>query len=192
MPFLQIVSGKYRVRIVVPAELRPYLPPPHTGKANLTRALGTGNEREANRLAVPWIADFQAAITSAASITENPHGYDWITRYRAYHRGQNRFPPEARLFPLHPALALPETRTKPVPFDRIIVLWAKQTNAPKKGKQDMETKCGRFAEWLGHDDMARVGFEKCRDYHDAMIGSPCVSIAEIGKPLVSGGTSASL
>ena len=192
MPFLQIVSGKYRVRIVVPAELRPYLPPPHTGKANLTRALGTGNEREANRLAIPWIADFQAAITSAASITENPHGYDWITRYRAYHRGQNRFPPEARLFPLHPALALPETRTKPVPFDRIIVLWAKQTNAPKKGKQDMETKCGRFAEWLGHDDMARVGFEKCRDYRDAMIGSPCVSIAEIGKPLVSGGTSASL
>src|SRR6516225_2767778 len=91
MPFLQIVSGKYRVRIVVPPELRPYLLPPHTGKANLTRALGTGNEREANRLAVPWIADFQAAITSAASITENPHGYDWVTRYRAHQRGQNRF-----------------------------------------------------------------------------------------------------
>ena len=34
------------------------------------------------------------------------------------------------------------------PFDRIILLWAKQTSAPKKGKQDMETKCGRFAEWL--------------------------------------------
>ena len=63
MPYLQIVNGKYRVRIVVPPELRPYLPPPHTGKTNLTRALGTGNEREANRLAVPWIADFQAAIT---------------------------------------------------------------------------------------------------------------------------------
>ena len=108
-------------------------------------------------------------MTSAASITENPHGYDRITRYRAYHRGQNRFPPEARLFPPHPALALPETQTKPVPFDRIILLWAKQTNAPKKGKQDMETKCGRFAEWLGHDNMARVDFENCRDYRDAMI-----------------------
>jgi hypothetical protein len=57
MPFLQVVNGKYRVRIVVPPELRPYLPPPYTGKANLTRALGTGNEREANRLAIPWIAD---------------------------------------------------------------------------------------------------------------------------------------
>src|ERR1700751_1316393 len=92
MPFLQIINGKYRVRIVVPPELRPYLPPPHTGKTNLTRALGTGNEREANRRAVAWIADFQAAITSAASITENAHGYDWITRYRAYHRGQNGSP----------------------------------------------------------------------------------------------------
>jgi hypothetical protein len=88
MPFLQIVNGKYRVRIVVPPELRPYLPPPYTGKANLTRALGTGNEREANRLAVPWIADFQAAITSAASVTENPNGYDWITRYSADHPGE--------------------------------------------------------------------------------------------------------
>src|SRR6201998_2650793 len=107
MPFLQLVDGKYRVRIVVPPELRPYLPPPHTGKANLTRALGTGNEREANRLAVTWIADFQAAITSAASIIENLHGYDWITRYRAYRRGQNRFPPGARLFPSQPALAVP-------------------------------------------------------------------------------------
>jgi hypothetical protein len=76
---------------VAPSELRPYLPRPHTGKASLTRPMGTGNEREANRLAIPWIADFQVTITSAASITENPHGYDWITRYRAYHHGQNRF-----------------------------------------------------------------------------------------------------
>jgi hypothetical protein len=51
MPYLQIVNGKYRRRLVAPPELRPYLTPPHTGKANLTRALGTGNEREANRLA---------------------------------------------------------------------------------------------------------------------------------------------
>src|ERR1700746_1576915 len=104
MPYLQIVNGKYRVRIVVPPEFRPYLPPPHTGKANLTRALGTGNEREANRLAVALIADFQAANTSAASISEKPHGYDLITRYRSYDRSQNRFPPEARLFSPHPAL----------------------------------------------------------------------------------------
>jgi hypothetical protein len=39
----------------------------------------------------------------------------------------------------------------------------------EKGNQDMGAKCGRFAEWLGYDDMARVGFENCRDYRDAMI-----------------------
>src|ERR1700740_18064 len=112
MPYLQIANGKYRVRIMVPPDLRPYLPPPHTGKANLTRALGTGNEREANRLAVPWIADFQAAITSAASIAENPDGYDWVMRYRAYHHGRNPLLPEVRPFSPHSAPALPETQTK--------------------------------------------------------------------------------
>jgi hypothetical protein len=49
MPFLQEVNGKLRVRIKVPDELVPHLPPPHTGKHYLTKALGTANEREANR-----------------------------------------------------------------------------------------------------------------------------------------------
>ena len=43
----------------------------------------------------------------------------------------------------------------------------------------METKCGRFAEWLGHDDMARVGFENCRGYRDAMIDEGNLSSGSI-------------
>jgi hypothetical protein len=43
----------------------------------------------------------------------------------------------------------------------------------------METKCGRFAEWLGHDDMARVGFENCREYRDAMIDEGDLSSGSI-------------
>src|SRR5215469_8585284 len=39
MPYLQVVKGKYRVRMVVPPELRPII-----GQANLTKWLGTGNE----------------------------------------------------------------------------------------------------------------------------------------------------
>jgi len=73
MPYLQLVDGIYRVRIVVPDDLRPHLLPPHTGKANLTKALGTGNKAEANRLAIPWIAEFQAAMTTAAEIKRNPN-----------------------------------------------------------------------------------------------------------------------
>jgi hypothetical protein len=64
LPFLQIVNGKYRVRIVVPPELRPYLPPPHTGKANLTRALGTGTEREANTLVQPCCHNLQELLNT--------------------------------------------------------------------------------------------------------------------------------
>jgi hypothetical protein len=77
-----------------------------------------------------------------------------------------RIPPR-RVFSHHTRRwALPETQTQP--FDRIILLWAEQTIAPKKGNQDMEAKCGRFVEWLGHHDMARVGFENCRNYRDAI------------------------
>jgi hypothetical protein len=58
MPYLQVVKGKYRVRMVVPPEL-----PPIIGQANLTKWLSTGNEPEANRLSVPWIAKFQERST---------------------------------------------------------------------------------------------------------------------------------
>jgi hypothetical protein len=65
MGYLQRVKGSFRVRIVVPPELQPHLPPPYTGKGNLIKGLGTGNEREANRLAVPIIADFLGLIDHA-------------------------------------------------------------------------------------------------------------------------------
>ena len=63
MPYLQKVRDEWRVRIkVLPAEIRPHLPFPHTGKKNLTKALGTTDEREANRLAIPVIAELQGII----------------------------------------------------------------------------------------------------------------------------------
>jgi len=65
MGYLQRVKGIYRVRIVVPPELQRHLPPPYTGKKNLIKGLGTGNEREAKRLAVPYIADFLGLIDHA-------------------------------------------------------------------------------------------------------------------------------
>ena len=85
------------LRIVVPDDLKPHLPPPHAGKASLTKALGTGNKAEANRLSVPWIAEFQAAIAKAAEIRRNPVLHDWIGRYACYHPGENPFAPEQRI-----------------------------------------------------------------------------------------------
>jgi hypothetical protein len=48
-------------------------------------------------------------------------------------------------------------------------MWADNTNAPKRGKQDKTTKVNRFAAWLGHNDMARVTFKECRDYRDSLV-----------------------
>jgi integrase len=173
MPFLQLVSGKYRVRIVVADDLRPHLPPPHTGKESLTKALGTGDEREANRLAVPWIAEFQAAINTASRMRQNPTLADWVQRYAHHYPGQSPFPPEGWFSPPHPAiLAAPaEAASKPVTFESIIKFWGK--NKGKQAVGNTKTKCGKFADWLredaGHDDMARVTFANGRDWRDDMI-----------------------
>jgi len=180
MPYLQRVDGIYRVRIVVPDDLKPHLPPPHTGTASLTKALGTGNKAEANRLSVPWIAEFQAAITKAAEIRRNPVLHDWIGRYACYHPGENPFAPEQRIITQNPALILPGTHTKPVTYESIIDKWMDKTkNGKKKGKkarEDMERAVKRFTEWLKlknlpHDDMSQVTFENCRDYRDHLYTS---------------------
>jgi hypothetical protein len=60
-------------------------------------------------------------------------------------------------------------KTEQVTFDFIIEKWAANTNAPKRGKQDKTTKANRFAAWLGHNDMAKVTFEECRDYRDSLL-----------------------
>jgi hypothetical protein len=69
MPYLQEVRGRWRVKVEVPDALQAHLPPPHVGKKNLTKALKTGNEREATRLAVPWIAEFQGIIAATEART---------------------------------------------------------------------------------------------------------------------------
>src|SRR6201987_6207082 len=79
MPYLQLVDGVFRVRIVVPPKLQSHLPPPHTGKASLTKALATGNKAEANRLAVPWLAGFQTILNKGEAAL---HGGDRSKRYR--------------------------------------------------------------------------------------------------------------
>jgi integrase len=177
-PFLQLVRGKYRVRMVVLPELIPHLPPPHTGKKHLTKGLGTGNEREAARLAVPWIAEFQAALGAAAQIVENPDLYDWIGRHQHHYSGASWMAPEGRL---HPAVgaALAAPPVKVVPFEIVIPKWAKSTGAPKKGIGEMEAKCARFIEALGHDNMEAVTFAACRDYRDAMIDDGDLSSGSI-------------
>jgi hypothetical protein len=171
MPYLQLVKGKYRVRMVVPPELQPII-----GKANLTKWLGTGNEPEANRLSVPWIAKFQERIDKAAGRTtalEELRGLDALGYVETIAQAPAVLTKLDK--PLNgwidditgkPAW---KAKTEPVTFDFIIEKWANDTNAPKRGKQDKTTKTNRFAAWLGHDDMVKVTFEECRDYRDSLV-----------------------
>lgn len=62
MSYLQLVKGRYRVRMVVPAALRPII-----GTGSLVKALGTGDRAQADHLAIPHVAEFNARLKAAAA-----------------------------------------------------------------------------------------------------------------------------
>jgi hypothetical protein len=62
MAYLQLVNGSYRVRIVVSPALRAVI-----GKESLVKSLGTRNRSQADRLALPYIAEFKSWIAEAAN-----------------------------------------------------------------------------------------------------------------------------
>ena len=169
----RIISSWTRVRKVVPEGLAPSLPPPHTGKKTLTKKVSSEREH------AEWTAKFLAMIDQAAGRT---------SAFRELARLDDLSLPDL-LRQCPPAIAsfdnligLPVPVAKPseaVIFESMIPKWAKLMNAPKKGIQNMETKSGRFAAWLGHDDMARFTFANCRDYRDFLIEEGVLSATTI-------------
>ena len=159
----RIISSWTRVRKVVPEGLAPSLSPPHTGKKTLTKKVSTEREH------AEWTAKFLAIIDQAAgrtSVLRELTGLDGLSTPDLL----RQCPSVIARFDNLIGLAVPVVKpSEPVIFASMIAKWAKLTNAPKKGLRDMETKSGRFAAWLGHDDMARVTFENCRDYRDFLI-----------------------
>jgi integrase len=160
----RITSSWERVRIVVPDGLSSSLPSPYTGKKSLTKK--ANNEREAAEWTERFLAMLERAKGRTATLRELAEldrlsDEDQIRRVPAVF---GRFLKTIDL-PVPVAEGTPE----PATFESILPKWAKHTNAPKKGIEDRETKCGRFTEYLGHDDMAKVTFENCRDYRDFLI-----------------------
>jgi integrase len=171
MPYLQLVRGKYRVRILVPDHLQAHLPPPHTGKATLTKALKTGNEREANRLSVPHIAEFLGIIAktearvSGLSELAAINCDDVLMNPQQIHHASAVM--QGFLCSLNLPVPVSERLHEPVIFGSMIALWGRGKS--KQAIDNMEAKCRRFTDFLGHDDMTRVAFANCRDWKDEMI-----------------------
>ena len=174
----RITSSWVRVRIVVPDGLSPSLAAPYNGKKHLTRK--TDNDREA----AEWTGRFLAIIEEAK---ERAGAFDELAKFDSLsHDDQIRQGP-AIFAKFHKSVGLPvpvsERTAEPVTFEAMIVRWAKYTNAPKRGRQDMTTKCGRFAAYLTHNDMAKVTFENCRDYRDTLIDEGNLSPGSISNHL---------
>jgi len=159
----RIISSLTRVRKVVPEGLAPSLPPPYTGKKTLTKKVSTEREH------AEWTAKFLAIIDQAAGRTNAVRELarlDGLSTPDLLRQCPSVIARFDNLIGLPAPVVKP---SEPVIFASMIPKWAKLTNAPKKGIQNMETKSGRFAAWLGHDDMARVTFPNCRDYRDFLI-----------------------
>jgi len=169
----RITSSWVRVRKVIPEGLAPSLPPPYTGKKTLTKKVSTEREH------AEWTAKFLAVIDQAAgrtSVLRELAALDGLSTPDLLRQCPSVIARFDNLIGLPVPVAKPP---EPVTFESMIPTWAKLTNAPKKGIQNMETKSGRFAAWLGHDEMAKVSFENCRDYRDFLIDEGHLSATTI-------------
>ena len=164
MGHTQKVKGLYRVRIVVPSELPSHLPPPHAGKKNLIKGLGTGNEREAKRLAVPHIAHFLGLIEQARQQAKLIDPWDG----EAWQVIRNRLvlvppaPPNNYTRPPHPSSAPDALTGDAVSFETMVEQWAREAKVPNRTKRQYLSKANRFVAFLETDRKSR-GLSPCGD-----------------------------
>jgi hypothetical protein len=176
MKHLQFWHGSWRVRQPVLKALQAII-----GRgAYLTESLRTPDLREAERRALPVLAKFRAMLDDAQAALDQQQ-----QRRRAFDdlAGLDHLPVENLICPgrnvtgvltrFHDVLGVEQPNGHvadgPVPFASMIPKWAKFGNKGEKAVEDMTTKCGKFMEWLEHDDMAAVIFEDGRDWRDEMI-----------------------
>ena len=91
--YLQLVNGRWRVRVVVPPALRLVI-----GKSALVKGLGTGNRPKASRLAVRYLAEFRGILAEAAAKVEHYCGvYEHVFKGIEYQYDNNRLVAKSRV-----------------------------------------------------------------------------------------------
>ena len=140
------------------------LPPPYTGLKHLTKKVQTEAEYAETK------ARFLAVIAGAgewATIRRELGDLNGLSVDEIMRRGPAPYRVSARLDQKQDEILgepawKKQPQAEPVYFDVMIPKWAKHHGKGKKSRQDMETKCGVFIEWLrrkhperqDHNDMA--------------------------------------
>jgi integrase len=185
----RVTSANLQVRIVVPDELQWLLPPPHTGKQELIRALGTGNDAEANRLSLPIIAEFLRVLDQARAVL-NPVKVNHVrvplaplkTETKVITTTVTRGGFGSRIVPEDEAKPIVAEQLRPVDepvaaivngervtFASMVAAWARERKIPPRTERLMLSKADRFADFLGHDDMGRVSRDDLIRYKVSML-----------------------
>jgi integrase len=167
MAYLQLWHGKYRVRRPVPKALQQQL---NRGQY-LTRSLGTADPDVAEKLSFAVNAEFQAMLDDAHGRVERQErgaaayaelctleGWsltDLISKhYEAAAIMQEFLATVPGALPM-PAANSEQPSKEAVPFLNLIDDWA-LFNPEPRAKRPLVLHLGRFAEFLGHEDMRRV------------------------------------
>jgi integrase len=157
---IQFYKGSYRVRIGVPADVRPFIV--HRGKhapRELTERLGTSNKCEAKRLAPAILAKFLTQIETARKgetfhiSSETPHLVDIVSSFG------KRVTTDA-----------PRVALEPVTFESILGSWELENEKPS-ARRDMRRNIAKFAAFVGHDDASRVAPQNIIAWKESMLAT---------------------
>jgi hypothetical protein len=169
MPYLQFRAGFYRVRMPVPKHLQEII-----GRGSrLTRALRTADPVEADRLALPVIAEFMDIIAvaeakanwatlkaeadaRAAKIGTFPSFR--INPYEAIERGVMNA--ETGEWLSHPSDLFNAPQPAAAPSERVsmsdlLALWIGERKPPPRSQVAYRGKVNRLVDFLGHDDAGK-------------------------------------
>jgi len=167
----EVRPGIYKVRIVVAADLRDYLPGERKGKKNLSKVFEASNERVMQKLAAPIVAEFLQTIDEAKDRQEQ------AAEQAAMHANtlkpgvwKTREPPTNRE-PVRTAPVNYSDDGKVVRFEVPVKKWQRDRHISDREAYLYQFKCNRFAAFLGHDDMKRVTEADGNAYLDDMIAN---------------------
>lgn len=181
-----------RARVKVPADLRPHLPAPFTGKHELVKGLGTQCVAEAVRRSHEPLAIFHGLIKAgrakaraAAAAAENPilitvfdpndDSYDrlgeteWLKRFRAMKPAIRAAASSDRQFDSSLPQPIPLAGyTWQAGFEAWIAFEGEK--APAETTQEIyKSHLTRFFAWLRHHEMNRVSEQNILDYKQCLL-----------------------